>query len=221
MAPALVDCTAVRTAIFLALALGCSSKASGPSPGTPPVPAVAAAGELLAPSAFAAITDPTKRSQALFVEASRVLLHPRCVNCHPPDDTPRQGDAHAFHDPPVARGPSDRGVVAMKCGSCHQDRNVELARVPGAPDWHLAPASMAWLGKSPAAICAQISDPARNGGKTLAQVHHHIGHDALVAWGFSPGGGRARPPGSQAQLAALLEAWIASGAACPQEEVAK
>ena len=41
----------------------------------------------------------------------------------------------------AVRGPEDRGVVGMECTSCHQDKNVELARVPGAPNWHLAPRS--------------------------------------------------------------------------------
>ena len=153
----------------------------------------------------------------MFVEVGRVLTHPRCVNCHPNDDTPRQGDRHVLHDPPVERGSSDRGVVAMRCTTCHQDRNAELARIPGAQGWRLAPTSMAWLGKSAAAICLQISDPARNGGRTLTQVADHLGHDALVAWGWAPGAGRAAAPGSQAELAALFRAWIDNGAACPGE----
>ena len=165
------------------------------------------------------MTDRTLRSQAMFVEVSRVLTHARCVNCHPPDDTPRQGDAHALHDPPVLRGTDDRGIPALGCVTCHQDRNAELARVPGAPDWHLAPRSMVWLGKSPAAICVQLKDPARNGGKSLAQIHDHIAHDNLVAWGWQPGADRAPAPGSQAELAALFQAWIDTGAACPVQEV--
>lgn len=157
----------------------------------------------------------------MFVEVSRVLLHPRCVNCHPADDVPRQGDRHVLHDPPVVRGPDNRGVVAMQCGSCHQERNLELARVPGAKDWHLAPRVMAWLGKSPGEICAQLSDPSRNGGKTLAEVQHHLAHDALVAWGWDPGHGRTPAPGTQVELAALFQAWIDTGAVCPPAATSK
>jgi hypothetical protein len=171
---------------------------------------------LAAPSAFASIADRGQRSQALFAEASKVLLHPRCLNCHPADDTPRQGDRGFRHDPPVVRGPDDHGVPAMQCGTCHQDRNLALARVPGAPDWHLAPKQMAWMGRTAAEICAQIKDPARNGGKTLAQIHEHTAHDALVAWGWEPGHGRASAPGTQKQFAALVRAWIDTGAACPE-----
>lgn len=151
----------------------------------------------------------------MFVEVSRVLLHARCANCHPADDSPRQGERAVLHDPPVVRGPADRGVVGMQCQTCHQDRNVELSRVPGAKDWHLAPLDMAWIGKTPGQICTQLSDPARNGGRTLAQIHDHLGHDALVAWGWAPGAGREPAPGSQAELASLFQAWIESGAVCP------
>ena len=161
------------------------------------------------------------RSQALFVEIGRVLTHARCVNCHPPDNTPRQGDSHALHDPPVVRGIADRGVPGLQCMGCHQDRNVELARVPGAPDWHLAPLAMVWLGRTPAQICAQLKDTTRNGGKTLAQLQEHVAHDKLVGWGWDPGDGRTRVPGTQAQAGALFQAWIDSGAVCPPEEIIK
>jgi hypothetical protein len=207
----------------LAIAIGlaaCSSRPpAGPAVAPPAAPATSAAQadktQLLGPAQFASIADRTQRSQAMFVEVSRVLTHARCVNCHPADDTPRQGDAHALHDPPVLRGASDRGIAALGCDTCHQDRNAELARIPGAPDWHLAPRSMAWLGRSPAQICAQLKDPARNGGRTLVQIHDHVAHDGIVAWGWKPGADRAPAPGTQAQLAELVQAWIDTGATCP------
>jgi hypothetical protein len=149
---------------------------------------------------------------------SRVLSHPRCVNCHPDGDVPHQGDALQLHDPPVQRGPADRGVVGMECASCHQDRNQALVRVPGAPEWHLAPIEMAWVGKSAAYVCAQMKDPARNGGKSLAQIVEHNAHDELVAWGWSPGADREPAPGTQEQFGALTAAWVDTGAECPEEE---
>jgi hypothetical protein len=119
------------------------------------------------------------------------------------------------HDPPVVRGEGDQGVPALRCGTCHQDANVELARVPGAPGWHLAPRSMAWLGRTPAAICAQVKDPARNGNRSLAAIVTHASHDPLVAWGWAPGHGRTPAPGDQARFGALVAAWVQNGAACP------
>jgi hypothetical protein len=95
------------------------------------------------------------------------------------------------------------------------DANATQARVPGAPGWHLAPRAMAWQGKSPAAICQQIKDPARNGGKSLAALVEHARADALVGWAWSPGADRRAPPGSQAEFGALVAAWVADGAECP------
>jgi hypothetical protein len=204
-----------------AAAAACSSRPSAAPAAPAPDPTAAPADprRLRPPGEFAAIADRAARSRALFAEAGRVLTHARCVNCHPPDDVPRQGDAHALHDPPVLRGADDRGIPALGCATCHQDRNAELARVPGAPDWHLAPPAMVWLGRSPSAICAQIKDRARNGGRTLAQIQDHMAHDALVGWAWQPGADRAPAPGTQAELGALVQAWIDTGAECPVEEV--
>ena len=45
------------------------------------------------------------------------------------------------HQPPVQRGPDGLGVTAMCCPACHQAANFDRGRVPGNPNWHLAPAS--------------------------------------------------------------------------------
>src|SRR5688572_12187178 len=113
--------------------------------------------------------DRGQRSRQLFSEASRVLMHPRCVNCHPAGDVPHQGNMLVLHDPPATRGADDHGPPGMECQGCHQDRNQAHTRVPGAPRWHLAPIEMAWVGKSARQICEQLKDPQRNGNKTLAQ----------------------------------------------------
>jgi len=161
--------------------------------------------------------DRAEQSRAFFLQASRVFLHPRCANCHPDGETPLQGMDGKAHDPPVVRGKDDHGVVGMRCQSCHQDHNLTLARVPGAPEWHVAPREMAWVGKTPRQICEQIKDPKRNGGRTLAQIIDHNAHDKLVAWGWSPGHGREPAPGTQEQLGKIVAAWVETGAECPAE----
>jgi hypothetical protein len=209
-----VEDSFVPFALIAASALSCS----GAPPLTdapllpPPQP-----GQLRPVSDFDLIESREERAGALFLEASRVMLHPRCVNCHPSGDTPLQGDQGFLHEPPATRGPDGNGVVGMTCTGCHQNRNLELGHVPGAPHWKLAPRSMAWQGASPRAICEQVKDPARNGGKSLDQIAEHTESDPLVAWGWSPGHGRSRPPGDQASFGALIRAWVKDGSACPPE----
>ena len=203
--------------VLAAIALvACGSKQSSPRPA--PTPAATTGAQLRAVAEFEAIANPAERSRALFTEASRVLLHPRCINCHPDGDTPHQGMQLALHDPPIVRGPDDRGVPGNECTTCHQDRNQELTRVPGAPEWHLAPIEMAWVGKSAGYVCEQRKDPRRNGGKTLAQIVEHNAHDKLVGWGWAPGAGREPAPGTQEQFGALVAAWVETGAHCPEDK---
>ena len=170
-------------------------------------------------SDFAGIADPNARSLAIFAEMGKVIQHPRCVNCHPRTDRPLQGDAQQPHNPPVSRGPADRGMAGLECATCHGPRNVAFANgtgsIPGHPEWHVAPIGMAWEGKTLGQICAQIKDRKRNGGKTLEQLIEHNAHDTLVGWAWNPGPGRTPVPGTQAQFGELTRAWVASGAKCP------
>ena len=176
----------------------------------------ASAADLRTPDSFTSIADKTARSQALFVEAGKVIQSPRCLNCHPVGERPSQGNDMHPHSPLVVRGSDDHGAVGMRCTTCHQDANFEPSGVPGNPLWHMAPKSMAWQTKSLAQICAQIKDTSRNGGKSLAQIHTHMAEDALVGWGWHPGGTREPAPGTQAEFGALIAAWIDTGAACPR-----
>jgi hypothetical protein len=191
----------VRVAV-LALAVGAMAGA-------------AFAGDLASPESFAGIADESARSAAIFSELGKVLTSPRCVNCHPAGDRPHQGDQARLHQPPVARGVDGHGTPTMRCSSCHQAANFDPGRVPGHPEWHLAPREMAWEGKSVAEICQQIKDPARNGNRAVEALIDHIGKDTLVGWAWAPGFGRTPAPGTQQQADALVLAWVKSGAACP------
>jgi hypothetical protein len=174
------------------------------------------ADSLASVDSFASISDPAARSAAIFTELGKVLTHPRCVNCHPAGDRPRQGDVMRLHQPPVERGADGFGLPAMRCPICHQAANFEPAGVPGNPIWHLAPREMAWEGKTLGEICAQIKDTARNGNRSLAALVEHIGTDHLVGWAWAPGGNRTPAPGTQQEAGALVDAWVRSGAACPK-----
>jgi len=173
-----------------------------------------AAGPLRAPSAFSGIRDPAARSAALFTEAGRVLQHPRCLNCHPDGDRPSQGEGFP-HQPAVHRGADGLGVTSMRCATCHGAANFDPGRVPGNPNWRLAPTEMAWQRRTLGQICEQVKDLARNGGHTLAEIVEHMSRDELVGWAWKPGASREPAPGTQAAFGALVKAWADSGAVCP------
>ena len=180
-----------------------------------PALAQTSAAALKSASDFSAIADRAERSKALFAEMGKVIESPRCQNCHPVGRRPTQGDDMHPHLPLVVRGTDDQGALAMRCAACHHGANFQAAGVPGAPKWHMAPVEMAWQGKSLGQVCEQIKDPARNGKRTLKQIHDHMAFDPLVGWGWHPGGTRAPAPGTQKQFGELVAAWIQTGAACP------
>src|SRR5688500_4538301 len=100
-------------------------------------------------------------SRAAFLAAYKVLMHPRCMNCHPSGDAPLQGDDSNPHVQNIKRGPDGKGLYALKCANCHQDANLPgLNMPPGHPNWHLPPADMRMVfeGKSPAELARQLKD---------------------------------------------------------------
>src|SRR3989442_928541 len=82
-------------------------------------------------------------SRQAFLAAYKVLMHPRCMNCHPAGDVPLQSDDSRLHAQNVKRGPDGKGLYALKCANCHQDANLPGDNMPpGNPSWHLPPAKM-------------------------------------------------------------------------------
>lgn len=175
---------------------------------------------VLASLAFARPQDEAARtSAAAFAEVARVLRHPRCLNCHPVDDRPRVGDEARVHPMNVQRGSGGRGRPGMRCATCHRDENQAVARVPGAPSWHLAPRSMGWVGLDDHDLAEALKDPARNGGRTLDELREHMAADPLVLWGWDPGPGREAIPVPHAAFVEELDAWIEGGAVSPRPGV--
>ena len=179
-----------------------------------------AASGLAAVESFSSIQNTAERSAALFVEAGKVLQHPRCMNCHPVSRRPTQGDDMHPHIPPITSAAAMQ-AAGVPCASCHQDQNMRTASagirsVPGAPHWGLAPQSMAWEGLTIGGICEQLKDPVRNGNRSLEQIRVHMSEDHLVGWAWHPGDGRTPAPGSHAEFGRLIAAWVATGAHCPE-----
>jgi hypothetical protein len=158
-------------------------------------------------------------ARAAFLEVYKVLMHPRCMHCHPSGDAPLQGDDSHAHMQNVKRGADGMGKYALKCPNCHQDTNLPGANMPpGNPTWHLPrkDVPLVFQGKSPRELADQLKDPGRNGGKSLEQLVEHVTHDKLVLWGWEPGDGRTKPPLSHAEFAKKFREWVDKGAASPE-----
>jgi hypothetical protein len=158
-------------------------------------------------------------ARAAFLEAYKVFMHPRCMNCHPAGDVPLQGDNSHLHTQNVQRGPDGKGKYALKCANCHQYTNLPGENMPpGNPNWHLPPPEMPMVfqGKTPGELARQLKDPKQNGGKTLEQLLQHVSEDKLVLGGWDPGDGRIKPPLRHAEFAGKMREWIEKGAAAPE-----
>jgi hypothetical protein len=158
-------------------------------------------------------------SRTAFLDVYKVLIHPRCMNCHPSGDAPLQGDDSHPHMQNVRRGKDGNGKYALKCANCHQERNLPGENMPpGNPTWHLPKPEMPLVfeSKSPRELADQLKDPKRNGGKTLEQLVEHVTHDKLVLWGWEPGDGRTTPRLSHDEFAKKFREWVEKGAALPE-----
>lgn len=172
-------------------------------------------GETNAP--FAGVKKDRAESVEAFMEVYKVLMSPRCMNCHPSGDVPLQGDNNLIHTMLPKRAKDGKGVYAMKCTNCHQPENTPgLHAPPGNPNWHLPPADMKMVfqGKTPHQLARQLVDPKQNGNKTMKQLLEHA-KDDLVKWGWEPGEGRTLPPLSYAEFVKAWNTWIEKGAYAP------
>jgi outer membrane protein assembly factor BamB/mono/diheme cytochrome c family protein len=156
-------------------------------------------------------------------------------------DYPRQADDRHPHLYGVVRGaetdnegkPDNKGAPYTRCETCHGTENNPTTGIPGAKHedgtvaWQLAPKEMAWesapgMSMTGAELCAQLKDPARNGGRDLEALLVHMETEPLVLWAWNPGtrpNGEARttPPLSHEDLVTTFEAWINAGAPCPAQ----
>ncbi len=171
---------------------------------------------------------------AAFKRIYEVTSHPRCSNCHVGADNipmwsgPSYGETRN-HGMNIHAGESRIGAETILCSACHTTlvegragaNDVPHAAPRVALAWQLAPVEFAWFGKSAAEICAQLSDPERNGGRDFLALARHLaedaGHDGFVKWGWEPGGGRQPAPYSLQEHIDDIFAWGAAGQPCPAE----
>lgn len=159
--------------------------------------------------------DAKNENIIVFNKMMDVLTHPRCLNCHPSDNVPKQGEDSHPHLFGITR--ADEG----KCGTCHQPSNNELSGVPGVAEWALAPASMAWEGLSRVEIAESMMNRENNGNRSPEDIMHHLTEHHLVLWAWEPGVGvdgnlRETPPVSKEEYIKAVKKWIELGAVIPK-----
>lgn len=167
---------------------------------------------------IAVINKDSIESVKAFMEVYKVLMSPRCMNCHPAGDIPLQGDDSHLHQMFPKRGIDGKGMYAMKCSNCHQAANTPgLHTPPGNPVWHLPPAGMKMVfqGRSPRQLALQMVNPKQNGHKNKQQLLEHA-HDTLVKAGWNMGEGRKPPPLSYDAFVKAWKTWINKGAYAPR-----
>jgi hypothetical protein len=159
-------------------------------------------------------------SKKAFTEVYKVLMSPRCMNCHPSGDVPLVGDDNHLHAQRVKRGPDGRGMYASKCMNCHGDENEPgLNKAPGCLDWHMPPENMKMIfqGRSARELAAQLLDTAQNDHKSKADLITHVEKSPLVLVGWNPGEGRSLPPLSHEEFTKQFKLWIENGAFLPDK----
>lgn len=166
--------------------------------------------------------DSTSIENEAFDKMMDVLTHQRCMNCHPNDNIPKQGNDSHPHYFGVSRGEGNLGYDATKCATCHQSENNDYSGVPGAPEWSLAPDKMKWEGLTRNEIARSMLNKENNGNRNLEELEHHLTEHALVLWAWKPGVDgegipRELPPVPLEEYKAAVKEWIEHGAIVPED----
>jgi hypothetical protein len=142
------------------------------------------------PENFSSITNRSERSRAVH-RASRVLQHPRCLNCHPVGERPTRATT-VIRIPAGGTRCGDRAPSA--CAAPPATRmQLRPSSVPGHPLWHVAP--KAWRGRRNRWVrSASRSGPEAQRRQDARGDQEHMARDSLVGWARAPGGNRSPLP---------------------------
>jgi len=164
-------------------------------------------------------SEEENESLLAFNKMMDVLEHKRCVNCHPNDNVPKQGEDSHPHRFGIDRLNAGSGT---NCNTCHQSTNSEFSGVPGAPEWALAPHKMRWEGLSRIEIAKSMMNRENNGNRSAEDIMHHLTEHELVLWAWEPGvdaegNPRETPPVPKEEYIEAVKTWIELGAVIPTE----
>src|SRR5437879_7386471 len=134
-------------------------------------------------------------SSEAFLQVYKVFTSPRCQNCHPPGDSPLQGDDSHVHLQNVRRDKDGHGVYSMRCNTCLQTTNLPGDSMPpGNPKWLLPTPEhkMVFVGRSPAELCRQRTTRKQPGDRSLRNLLEHVWLVDMVTWTWNPAQRRPR-----------------------------
>ncbi|MFZ6742152.1 hypothetical protein ACO0LC_02890 [Undibacterium sp. JH2W] len=185
---------------------------------------------IIIPSSFSAAEHVSKEAavaQQAWHEMEKVLLHPRCLNCHAAGEAPTQADDRHTHQFRVLNGHEGKGNSGNLCIACHQSTNQLGSGVPGASHWQHAPASMTWESEPGKVfkskdLCQILRDPKKNGGRDLPALIEHLRTEPLVLWAWTPGKNakgeaRSTPVISHEEFMRYSVLWAEKGGICPND----
>ena len=125
------------------------------------------------------------------------------------------------HGMNINAGESRIGAETLLCSTCHAYNEGQSDHPHAAPqvamEWQLAPVEAAWFGKSSDHICAQLRDPARNGGRDMMDLAAHLDHDLILHWAWNPGGTREPAPYSLQEHVNDILIWGVAGFPCRED----
>jgi hypothetical protein len=163
---------------------------------------------------------------AAFDRIFEVASHPRCSNCHVGADNIPMWSGPSYgrtrpHGMNVKAGESRIGAETLPCSTCHAYNDKAQDHPHAAPqvamNWRLPPVEAAWFGQTATHVCNQLRDPERNGGRDMMALAKHLGHDLILHWAWSPGGGREPAPYSLQEHIDDLLIWGVAGMPCPED----
>lgn len=178
---------------------------------------------LIAGSGGWAETVTRQEGLAAWERVYAIAAHPRCTNCHVGVQSEPMWNGLGYglgtpHAMGIQAGESRIGAETIPCRTCHMTTargNSVPHAAPGIDvPWQLPPVALAWLGRDSRSLCEMLRNPQRNGGHDIGELVDHLQSSAFVAWGFAPGAGRSKPPGSLAGLLRDVTLWGAAGSPC-------
>lgn len=173
------------------------------------------------------------RGSDSFAPVYRVVMSPRCRNCHTTEGQGPQIGERGMPHPFLVNNHTQLAGIGMGCNSCHAPRSASHSpqharpphsrsvdewrepggfKVPGVSKQRFTiPASI-----SAAALCGKMKDVALAWQRANVDVIEFIEHDQLIEQAWQSNTGRTLPCGSHQGFITAFRTWHTKRMPCPQ-----